>query len=86
MKIITVGNTLSLFLAVTFTICVLWGLVAPENLHMHAAWQALLPGFEWISFPSFLIGLAGAYLYGWYGAIVFVPLYRFFSRSAPTAD
>ncbi|MEO1169852.1 MAG: DUF5676 family membrane protein [Pseudomonadota bacterium] len=86
MKIWTVGNALSLFLAVTFTICVVWGLFAPENLHMHAAWQDLLPGFEWISFPSFLIGLVGAYLYGWFGAVVFVPLYRLFDRPEPSTE
>jgi len=80
MRITTLGNALSLFLAFTFTLCVLWGLVAPEKLHMHAAWEALLPGFSWISLPSFLIGLAGSYLYGWYAALVFVPLFRFFAK------
>lgn len=85
MKIATIGNTLSLFLAITFVLCVGWGLVAPENLHMHQAWENLLPGFTWISLPSLLIGLAGAYLYGWYAALVFVPLYRFFNRGAVNA-
>ena len=86
MKIWTVGNALSLFLAITFTICIAWGLVAPQDLHMHAVWQDLLPGFEWISFSSFLIGLAGAYLYGWFGALVFVPLYRLFDRVEPDVE
>ena len=86
MRISTLGHTLSIFLALTFAICVLWGLATPQNLHMHGAWEALLPGFEWISLPSFLIGLVGAYLYGWYGAIVFVPLYRFFSRKSGSED
>ncbi|RED16671.1 DUF5676 family membrane protein [Parasphingopyxis lamellibrachiae] len=85
MKIITVGNTLSLFLAITFALCVAWGLVAPENLHMHQAWQNLLPGFTWISLHSFLIGLLGAYLYGWYAALIIVPLHRFFNRGAESA-
>lgn len=83
MRITTLGNTLSLFLAITFVLCVLWGLAAPPALHMHAAWQDLLPGFTWISWPSFFIGLAGAYLYGWYGALLLVPLYRFFDRRRP---
>ncbi len=80
MRIVPVGNALSIFLAVTFTICVVWGLATPVSMHMHGAWEPLLPGFRWISFPSFLIGLIEAYLYGWYVALVFVPLYNFFNR------
>ena len=47
---------------------------------MHEAWAPWLPGFEWLTLPGFLIGALGAYLYGWYIAAVFVPLYRFFHR------
>lgn len=82
MRIIPVGHSLSLFLAITFTICVAWGLVTPMNMHMHGAWEPLLPGFHWITFPAFLIGLVEAYLYGWYTAVIFVPLYNFFSKKA----
>lgn len=86
MRTTVLGNTLSLFLAFTFTVCVLWGLAVPETLHMHEAWAAFLPGFRWISVPSFLIGLAESYVYGWYAAVVFVPLYRFFEKRPATAD
>lgn len=79
-RLVPVGHALSLFLAITFVLCVLWGLVTPPALHMHRAWEALLPGFEWLSWKSFLYGLAGSYLYGWYVAVVLVPLYRFFAR------
>ena len=82
MRILPVGHALSLFLAITFTICVVWGLATPMSMHMHDAWQPLLPGFHWISFPAYLIGLIEAYLYGWYAAVVFVPLYNFFARRA----
>jgi len=82
MRILPVGHALSLFLAITFTICVVWGLVTPMSMHMHDAWQPLLPGFRWISFPAYLIGLIEASLYGWYAAVVFVPLYNFFARRA----
>lgn len=82
MRIIPVGHALSLFLAITYSICVAWGLVTPMGMHMHGAWEPLLPGFHWITLPSFLIGLVEAYLYGWYTAVVFVPLYNFFSKRA----
>ncbi len=81
MKIKTVGHTLSLFLVITLALCLLWALVAPVNLHMHTAWQPLLPGFNW-SLPGIIIGLIGAYAYGWYIALVFVPIYNFFNKKS----
>lgn len=45
---------------------------------MYQAWIRLLPGFEWISWRSFLLGLIESFLYGIYVALVFVPLYNFF--------
>jgi hypothetical protein len=38
----------------------------------------LLPGFTWISWPSFLLGLIWAFAIGWYITLVFCPLYNFF--------
>lgn len=82
MKIVPVGHALSLFLVITFTLCVVWGLVTPISMHMHGAWEKLMPGFRWISLPAFLVGLVWAYAYGWYTAVVFVPLYNFFNRKS----
>ena len=80
MRLIPTGHALSIFLAITFTLCIAWGLVAPPSLHMHGAWEQLLPGFEFISVSSFFLGLIESYVYGWYIALVFVPLYRLFNR------
>ena len=50
---------------------------------MYETWLRLLPGFTWLSWPSFLLGLAESFAYGWYIALVFGPLYNFFAaRSA----
>ncbi len=81
MRIQTLGNALSLLFLISFSLCLLWGLFVPPELHMHRAWAPLLPGFEWGSVSGVLIGLVEAYLYGWYVALIFVPLYNFFSRS-----
>ena len=78
--IVPVGLTLSAFLLITYLLCIGFGLVAPESLHMHRAWAPLLPGFEWLTLRGFLAGAAGAYAYGWYIAVLFVPLWRFFNR------
>lgn len=45
---------------------------------MFRAWQDLLPGFEWISWGSFGLGLVESYAYGWYIALIWVPLYNVF--------
>ncbi|GAB5457370.1 MAG: hypothetical protein Hens3KO_04000 [Henriciella sp.] len=81
MKIKPVGHALSLLIAISFLICIGWGLVMPASLHMHGAWENWLPGFEFLTPQGFIIGLSESYLYGWYIALVFVPLYRFFNRS-----
>ncbi|MBG57805.1 MAG: hypothetical protein CMK46_05890 [Porticoccus sp.] len=75
------GNTLSIVLLLSYLLCVGFGLLAPEQMRMHEAWAPLLPDFEWLTWPGFLIGLVETYLYGWYIAVLFVPLYRFFSKS-----
>lgn len=73
-----VGWSLSLFLVVSYLLCVAYGLLVP-SYPMHPAWSALLPGFSWISWSSFFLGLAEVFAYGWYAAVVFVPLYNWFS-------
>jgi len=72
-----VGHASSLFLLITFTLCVVFDLIFPEHA-MFKAWQDLLPGFEWISWKSFSIGLIESYAYGWYFALIWVPIYNYF--------
>lgn len=76
-----VGNSVSLFLLISYLLCIGFGLLAPEQISMHEAWAPLLPGFEWLTWSGFLIGFVESYLYGWYFAIVFVPLYRWFAKA-----
>lgn len=71
-----VGHATSLFLAITFALCVGFDLMFPEHA-MYRAWQDLLPGFVWLSWKSFLIGFIEAWAYGWYFALFWVPIYNF---------
>lgn len=80
MQISSLGQALSLFITISYLLCIAFGLLSPTRFHMHEAWAPLLPGFEWLTLPGFIFGLIGSYLYGWYIAIVFVPLYRFVER------
>lgn len=75
-QILTWGWTLSLFLLVTYLICVGFGVIVPDWAHMHEAWAPLLPGFEWLTWPGFLAGAVGSFAYGWYIALLGVPLKR----------
>lgn len=75
-SLIAVGHASSLLLAITFILCVTFDLVFPE-MAMYQVWLKLLPGFEWLSWPSFLLGLAESYGYGWYIALIWVPIYNF---------
>ena len=74
-SLIAVGHATSLFLAITFTLCVGFDLLFPEHA-MFQAWQKLLPGFVWLSWKSFFLGLIESYAYGWYFALIWVPLYN----------
>jgi hypothetical protein len=75
------GHATSLFLALTFVLCVAFDLVFPERA-MYRSWQALLPGFTWITWSSFLLGLVESYGYGWYVTLIWVPLYNVFNARA----
>lgn len=79
-SIITVGHALSVFLLLTYLICIGFGLLVPGEARMYEAWAPLLPGFEWLTVTGFVFGAIGAYAYGWYIAVVFMPIYRFFER------
>jgi len=76
-SLLGVGHATSLTLAISFALlCVGFDLLLPEHA-MYGAWQKLLPGFEWISWKSFFLGLIEAYGYGWYFALIWVPIYNF---------
>lgn len=76
--VIAFGMSLGVFFAVTFALCVAFDLIFP-GMAMYETWLKLLPGFTWISLPSFLLGLVESFAYGWYVALVFAPLFNFFS-------
>lgn len=71
----TVGLAAGSLLAVTYVICVAYDLAFGQR--MYEAWLKLLPGFTWITWGSFSLGLIEAFLYGIYFGLVFVPLYNF---------
>lgn len=78
------GLALGLFFAVTFSLCILWGMLLP-GLHARGVpiLEGILPGFTWLTPGSILLGLVEAFLYGFYVALVFVPLFNYFEGGRP---
>ena len=84
-SLLAVGHATSLFLTMTFALCVGFDLLFPAHAMYHA-WQQLLPGFAWISWRSFGVGLIESYGYGWYVALIWVPLYNVFAARSSQSD
>lgn len=70
--------SLGLLLVISFVLCVLLGLVFPE-WGLHQPWLQFFPGFTRLTWPSFFLGLIESFAYGWYVALIFVPLFNFFA-------
>jgi hypothetical protein len=64
------------FIAITYVFCVAYDVAFDQR--MYEVWLKLLPGFTWLTWQSFLLGLVESFLYGVYFGLVFVPLYNFF--------
>jgi hypothetical protein len=79
LKIPTLANSLGGLFLISYLLCIGFGLLVPGEMRMWTAWAPLLPGFEWLTWRGFLIGAIESYAYGWYVAVVFVPLYRWFA-------
>ena len=72
--------TFTSWMGVSFTICVLGGVLVPRLPIPHQTLELLLPGFRWISLGSFALGLAESLFYGVYAAAVLVVVHNFFHR------
>ncbi|NNM33584.1 MAG: hypothetical protein HKO53_10985 [Gemmatimonadetes bacterium] len=72
--------SLAVFSSVSYLLCVAYGLIVPESLHMSAFLEQVLPGFAWLTPWGFVIGLVEAFLYGAYAGLVFAPVYNRFQR------
>lgn len=70
--------SLATFTTFSYVICVLYGLVVPASLHMVQFLEITLPGFKWLTFGTFIIGLVESFLYGAYTGLVFAPIYNFY--------
>ncbi len=79
LSIKAIGHASSVFLAMTYSACVVFDLIFPESA-MYSHWQVFLPGFRWLSWGDFFLGLVESYGYGWYFALIWGAVYNFSVR------
>lgn len=72
--------SLATFTTFTYIVCVVYGLIVPESLHMVQFLEITLPGFKWLSIGSFFIGLIESFLYGVYAGLVYTPIFNFYHK------
>ena len=77
--VIALGMGLSLFLALSYILCVLAYVFVPGVPIAHSALALVLPGFKLLTWTSFCLGLIESLAWGWYVALVFGPIYNFFA-------
>ena len=77
--VLALGLSLSSFLAISSTLCVLGYLLFPSLPVAHGLLSLVLPGFVLLSGPSFFLGLVESAAWGWYIALIFGPLYNYFA-------
>lgn len=79
-KVVT--KSLASFGAISFALCVGYGLLAPAAFHQSWLLEAALPGFKWLSVGSFVLGVIETALYGAWAGILYSALYNYFARRA----
>jgi hypothetical protein len=72
--------SMATFTTFSFVVCVLYGLIVPESLHMVQFLEITLPGFKWLTIGSFFIGLIESFLYGVYAGLVYTPIYNYYNK------
>lgn len=75
-----ITTTTALFTTMSYLLCVAFGMLTPQSVHMHQLLQIVLPAFEWISTGAFFLGLVESFLWGIYigggFALIYNALYR----------
>jgi hypothetical protein len=71
---------LGLWAAISFVLCVIYGLVTPKSLRMSEFLEMVLPAFKWLTWWGFLLGLVESFLYGAYAGLVYCPIYNWLYR------
>ena len=77
LPVFALGMSVSSFFSISYLLCVLFHVLFPSP-EINQMWIAIFPGFTWLTWQSFFLGLIESFVLGWYIAVVFGPLYNFF--------
>jgi len=77
--VIALGWSLAAFLAIAFTLCAIFATLFSWD-QMFQVWLPLLPGVAGLTVAGFLLGLVETVAWGWFIALVFGPIFNFFSE------
>ncbi|MFV1948819.1 MAG: DUF5676 family membrane protein, partial [Anaerolineales bacterium] len=66
-----------ILVALTFTLDMVFGILFPNWWVMQNFWEKILPGFTFITWGNFFLGLVESFLSGVYFAVIVVPVYNF---------
>jgi len=81
-----VAWTLAVFAAVVFALEMLLGVLFPNWWVMQKQYEFLLPGFTFVTWGTFFLGLVEIFIGGFLTAVLFVPIYNYFAgREVPKA-
>ena len=75
----SIAWTLAIFATVVFVLDMLLGVLFPNWWVMQNIYELLLPGFTFISWGAFFLGLVESFAGGFLTAVLFVPLYNYFA-------
>ncbi|MEO5599143.1 MAG: hypothetical protein ABIQ66_11045 [Novosphingobium sp.] len=78
-SVFVMGLSLSLFLLISYVLCVLGFLFLPGLPIEHSALAIFLPGFALLSWKTFILGAIESFAWGWYVALIFCPMFNFFA-------
>jgi len=77
--VVVFGLSFSIFLAISYVLCILFYLLFPASAEGHVVFSLFLPWLKVLTWTGFLLGLVASVACGWYVALVFGPLYNFFA-------
>ena len=72
--------SLGVFTLFSYLVCIAYGFIVPESLHMTQFLEISLPGFKWLTPLGFVIGFVESFLYGVYAGLAYTPIYNFFHK------
>ena len=75
-----VSWSLGLTGAFLYLLCIAYGLTNPASGHMREFLTIALPGFEWLTWKGFFIGLVKSFLAGVIVGLVYTPIYNVLDR------